>query len=830
MNARLGTPVQRVLTAPPAEAATIITEHPVDDLLRRYPPRRPVESWPQAHFSREQVLELLLQSRYRSPVYETEYVRRRGLKWVLSWLDTFPGESWQSRWLVSGADAAGWEWIMLAEQWLKPDAAVSANDHFALLSGVNALIYSEVVRPTYRWLLGQRGSTKLLKRVKAVIDPVGFSGLHEVANSLEGIHDKRVQEALNRVAWIVIHKGGRVMDITLGDLLELNEAARLGNRLRARNLNLTYQLLLGAGLLPDGLPANIRPLISRGQSSIEAMVDRYDLACRPVRDLLVAYLKERQPSVDYVTLNRTSHDLVKLFWKDLELHNPGIESLRLPPEVAVAWKQRLKVLRSKDGTAKGERKNHLGVLLQVRAFYLDIAQWSAEEPQRWARWVAPCPVKANECAVRKAKLLRKSRMDQRTRDQLPALPSLVDALNRYRQRCEQLLQVARNTATGQLFTCHGESWTRPQMPYNHTSKIYAADGAGRRHDLSTREERAFWAWALVEVLRHSGARIEETLELTHHAFVQYTLPTTGEIVPLLQIVPSKTDTERLILVSPELGEVLAAVIRRIRTRDSVVPLVSARDIHEKTWTAPMPFLFQRQYGCERRVISPACARDLIKKVAEEAGFAAVADGRPVSFTPHDFRRMFVTDLVMNGLPPHIAQVICGHQDINTTMGYKAVYPQEAISNFRGFLARRRSTRPGAEYRRPTPEEWDEFLGHFERRKVSTGSCARAFGTPCIHEHACVRCSMLRPDPAQRPRMTEIRDNLIARIEEAEREGWLGEVDGLKISLAGAEDKLEEMKELEQRFPTIHLGMPDFSRVTATTITSSQTPTEQAPCR
>ncbi len=29
---------------------------------------------------------------------------------------------------------------------------------------------------------------------------------------------------------------------------------------------------------------------------------------------------------------------------------------------------------------------------------------------------------------------------------------------------------------------------------------------------------------------------------------------------------------------------------------------------------------------------------------------------------------------MNGLPPHIAQVICGHKTIDTTMGYKAVYP------------------------------------------------------------------------------------------------------------------------------------------------------------
>ncbi|EST18228.1 hypothetical protein M878_45480 [Streptomyces roseochromogenus subsp. oscitans DS 12.976] len=35
--------------------------------------------------------------------------------------------------------------------------------------------------------------------------------------------------------------------------------------------------------------------------------------------------------------------------------------------------------------------------------------------------------------------------------------------------------------------------------------------------------------------------------------------------------------------------------------------------------------------------------------------------------------------------------------------------------------------------------------------------------------------MLRPDPTQRPRLVEIRDNLIARVAEAEREGWLGEV-------------------------------------------------------
>jgi len=114
---------------------------------------------------------------------------------------------------------------------------------------------------------------------------------------------------------------------------------------------------------------------------------------------------------------------------------------------------------------------------------------------------------------------------------------------------------------------------------------------------------------------------------------------------------------------------------------------------------------------------------------------------------------------------------------------------------------------GEEYRVPTDEEWTEFLGHFERRKVSTGSCGRAFGTPCSHEHACIRCPMLWPDPSQRQRLVEIRDNLTARIAEARREGWLGEVEGLQVSLAGAEDKLAQVDRRPTTPVAVDLGIP-----------------------
>ena len=105
---------------------------------------------------------------------------------------------------------------------------------------------------------------------------------------------------------------------------------------------------------------------------------------------------------------------------------------------------------------------------------------------------------------------------------------------------------------------------------------------------------------------------------------------------------------------------------------------------------------------------------------------------------------------MHGLPPHIAQLVVGHRDVNTTMGYKAVYPEETINGHRAFIARRRALRPSEEYRVPSDAEWDEFLGHFERRKLSLGTCGRSYDTGCIHEHACIRCPLLRPNPPGAP--------------------------------------------------------------------------------
>ena len=136
----------------------------------------------------------------------------------------------------------------------------------------------------------------------------------------------------------------------------------------------------------------------------------------------------------------------------------------------------------------------------------------------------------------------------------------------------------------------------------------------------------------------------------------------------------------------------------------------------------------------------------------------------------------------SGLPIHIAARLLGHLDLNTTQGYVAVYPADVIRHYRQFIDQRRSQRPSEEYREPSDSEWTEFRDHFSLRKVALGTCHRPYGTPCQHEHACVRCPMLRLDLAQLPRLLQIEHNTRERLEEARQMQWLGEVAALEESL------------------------------------------------
>lgn len=100
------------------------------------------------------------------------------------------------------------------------------------------------------------------------------------------------------------------------------------------------------------------------------------------------YVRRRSAELDYSTLRHLITRLVKTFWKVIEEINPEQADLRLSEATFAQWKEKLLVL-----PGGKPRLDMDGPLLAVRSLYLDLHTWSVAEPERWAKWVAPCPVR-----------------------------------------------------------------------------------------------------------------------------------------------------------------------------------------------------------------------------------------------------------------------------------------------------------------------------------------------------------------------------------------------------------------------------------------------------
>lgn len=302
------------------------------------------------------------------------------------------------------------------------------------------------------------------------------------------------------------------------------------------------------------------------------------------------------------------------FWEKIERLNPDQADLRIGPELYAAWRESIKL--KENGKPRAGQD---GIVITVRSFYYDLHTWAAEEPERWGSWVAPCPVPPGELhglGTRRRRINERSA--DRTRQRQPLLPILVAHVEQRYDHARTLLELADKAADGELFTHDGTTYRRVITEADHKllrhgdpvpTRVRNED-SGQLIHIGTDEEAAFWDWASVETLRHSGVRIEEMCELTHLSIRQYQRPN-GEVIALLVVAPSKTDRERVIPMSAELFHGIASVIRRHTRHGRSIPLVSRYDNHDKVWSAPMPFLFQRQNGSAPAAFSMAAIQQMI---------------------------------------------------------------------------------------------------------------------------------------------------------------------------------------------------------------------------
>ena len=453
---------EQVIAAPATGAASPASGGPVKptgaQLLAAFPPRLIAASWPATQASRSAVLARVLAAPFTLDNPASQQTRRLGVLTVLNWLQTHPGDCWQQRWRASGAEnQPDWRDVITAAAAGRRRARTAPRTQLPHLSpGLLVLICADVIWPSLAWLLrfvpARRGLATEMARTR---DTATFAGLAELCTQGR-VGLQTGQQTLTRIAVIMAAKGGAVADVCVGDCVELLQVAA---ELRASfgleshaHSPLFYQLLRSHGVLGEETPAAVEMFSGRGQPTCEQLIDRYRIACRPVRDVLVDYLRERQPSVDFSTLQRLAYLLGKLFWADLEAHHPGIDSLKLPRDVAAAWKQRVmtrtRTTTSPAGaqvTLTSVRLDGRSVLSAVRAFYLDITEWADDDPARWGPWAVRCPVSATDVSHKKDRSQRKSRMHARTRERLPVLPALVSWVEAERARTAELLAAAERT-------------------------------------------------------------------------------------------------------------------------------------------------------------------------------------------------------------------------------------------------------------------------------------------------------------------------------------------------------------------------------------------------
>lgn len=735
---------------------------------------------------------------------QTAANNRYGMGWLLEHLEKSPGATWQQRWDAAGLNEPGVTVAGVAD----PRASYSRLIHAA----AGQAFAMRLIQPSLRTFRSYRFWRYPVWFRQVAADPL----LDDFFDRVEAlpVSPRRQHSAYFDVCCVLTVFGIDLADLTPEALLHyavesrkygLTGTERPGDGCFAATQ--AWPVLYEMGHFPAAAPRTLRAAVTKGQRPIAELVDRHHLRNRAVRNLLIDYVTRRSAGLDYSTTTSLVNLLVRTFWKQIEEINPSQVDLRLSEDVITRWKEWLLVLPS------GKPRIDVdGPLMAVRALYLDLQSWAAAEPERWAAWAAPCPIRDADLRwfhVRRRRL--QERMANRTRDRQPLLPVLSRHVSDRWQNLHKLLQAARDTELGARFTVEGTTYQRVantrdktwRDPAKAPIRVINRD-TGELLGLSRAESQAFWQWAVIETLRLAGLRVEELTELTHLSVRNYRRPN-GEVVALLVVSPSKSDRERVIPMSAELFHVIAQLVRRHIGRHGTVPVASRYDVHEKVWSPPLPYLFQTSHSAGRRGMSTATVWRMIHRATAELALTH-PEFAQVKFAPHDFRRLFATELVNNGLPIHIGAALLGHLNIQTTRGYVAVFNEDVVAHYQQFLDCRRAQRPQDEYRTPTNEEWGDFQEHFDKRRVELGSCGRPYGTGCAHEHACVRCPMLSIDPKMLSRLEELEEDLLARRTRATTEGWKGEVDGIDLTLTYLRGKKEQARRAATIGPT-SLGMP-----------------------
>lgn len=649
----------------------------------------------------------------------TRHHRHRGVRLIHEWLAEHPGATWQQKWMAadgdsdlarhhaafaqSHADATG-----------RPLQAVHELDGRAFRYGMATLIGLGVLRPgpllalSRHWILILKDVISQHRtEIERIITMTAVKTRVTQGTALTG------KQALGALLAIT---GKDLADITVEDWITVERVRKDALRpFRQWQKSVKEAQDQGAqppqrpeGLYTDNSLLSIRwayaasvrasavaphPNPPPGHAPISATLDMATANPRTVEALLDPYADD---------INGRLYDFFCIVYAECYLAHdfntvrnlvgclatymaaarralPGVDTLRFPRNLAPELLQELKKRKDTETAYPKERANLHVILQSVRRFYEYAADVvTDEEYAQYADLVGPFPIARNIVSSLGTAYSKRSRsaLHANIRAKITTLEDLIPAANLVHEHALQRLEVATATPPGSTFTHDGIEYIR-LATVSHPASRYEPVGIRKMPnktgfmDAGDLAHRATRTRAVVTTFRHTGIRREELCELAVDDLVLADID--GSQVPALDVGPGKDGRTRLIALHQDALGALIDLIESYKMLYGEVPLASRRDGYEAQELEPRRFLFQHQFNGAFITPDESTFTNYLNAVIREYNYIAKLQGadRPTlkRIRPHDFRRMFTTDLLEKDVPIEAVRRLLGHTKLDTTQIY-----------------------------------------------------------------------------------------------------------------------------------------------------------------